>query len=320
MDSNGQHAAGIEIASFWLGGVDDRSGLRAYGGAKSDNQGAFTFTTKEARFPMTFLAMDSERRLGAIATIADEVASRQRVVIRLQPLHPVRYRFQAVGLTDLSQNRIVLQPRFGGMFCQISGRPEGTISLPPGAYSFEISVAGGSQREVQFEVADRDVTLEPIVLSAGIAEHYGHPAPSLSDVEVVSGTSFDTETLRNKWVLVYFWGYWCAPCVNEGLPKLSRFYRKNQERVAHFEILAVHENGVAGNITANQLRQRLLRLAKQNWSGEALPFPILLDRSGETIKRWGVVAFPTVALINPKGDLVEGDLDTLRQVLDQKID
>jgi hypothetical protein len=40
------------------------------------------------------------------------------------------------------------------------------------------------------------------------------------------------------------------------------------------------------------------------WRGRDLPFPILLDATGKTIKAYGVRAFPTTILIDPEGRLV----------------
>ena len=45
------------------------------------------------------------------------------------------------------------------------------------------------------------------------------------------------------------------------------------------------------------------RIAK-TWRGRPLPFPILLDTTGETIKNFGVRAFPTVLIVDPQGHLV----------------
>jgi thiol-disulfide isomerase/thioredoxin len=235
LDTRGNHVVGAEVARFWLGGVQDRGGFRAYGSSKSDSQGGFLLTLSEVRFPLTLLVMDVERSLGAVVTIGD--GTTRELTVRLQSLHRVHYRFQAPGLKDLSQNRITLQPMSGEVFSQISGAQDGSILLPSGSYTFGIGGPTGRQSEVRFEVADHDVTLEPITLSASIAQYYGKPSPSLSDLEAINRSVFDIATLHNKWVLVYFWGYWCAPCVNEGLPKLARFYRENHGRLSSLRSL-----------------------------------------------------------------------------------
>ena len=307
----------MEVAAFWLGGSPDASGFRAYGAVKTDGQGAFKLGAGQPHFPATLFAMDSGRRRGALVALSDAGAARQ-VVLRLRPLRRVSYRFQASGVADLSRTRITLQPASGPMFSQIAGAAESTVSVPPGAYTIGIAAPGGGQEEVHFEVSDRDVILPPIRLPENIAQHYGRTAPPLEGVLQIGGGSFTAGSLRGKWVLVYFWGYWCAPCVNEGLPRLRRFYDRNRDRLGAFEILAIHENGVAGTITAGELRRRLDGLTRDQWSGEALPFPVLLDSSGDIIKAWGITAYPTVALINPKGELTSGDLETLQRALDRE--
>jgi thiol-disulfide isomerase/thioredoxin len=123
--------------------------------------------------------------------------------------------------------------------------------------------------------------------------------------------------VRGKWVLIYFRGDWCAPCINEGLPKLARFYEQHQQNRDRFEIVAIHENGVAGKITVEELKKKLASLEAQKW-GKALPFPVVLDRTGDVIRTWGISGYPTTALISPDGVLMRGNLDTLATKLNPK--
>ncbi len=314
---DGPPVEGAEVALFWLGGSPVPAGFAAYGAAKTNGQGVFELPASQPHFPVTLFAMDSGRRRGAVAVISSAEAA-GHVEIRLQPLRRVQYRFQSPRLTDLSRSRITLQPASGPMFSQVIGPPRGAVALPPGSYTIGISMPGSGEKKVSFDVADGDVVLDPIDLPPSLAQYYGHPAPPLTGTVQVNGDSFAPESLRGKWTAVYFWGYWCAPCVNVGLPKLRQFYEKNRARRDQFEILAVHENGVEGNITAAELQTKLDGLAKDKWSGAPLPFPVLLDRSGDTIKSWAIAAYPTLALINPLGEVAPGDLDTLQRILDER--
>jgi hypothetical protein len=50
----------------------------------------------------------------------------------------------------------------------------------------------------------------------------------------------------------------------------------------------------------------------------SLPFDVLYDESSRLTSAWGVVAFPTYALIDPDGNLVpQGNLKTLAEKLRQ---
>jgi thiol-disulfide isomerase/thioredoxin len=310
VDDRGNRVANIDVAPFWLAGSRTPSGFRAFGAIRSDAKGGFQI--KLDHFPTTLFALDADGRRGAVVVVPETAGD---IRFQLQPLWRVRYRFEGTGLTDLSQSRIMLKPVAGPMFSQIAGAIEGALLLPPGRYTLTISSPGGKQTDVSFEVTTHDLTLDPVPLAAGIAQYYGRTPPAWKEVEPVNAASFSAEGLHGKWVLVYFWGYWCAPCVNEGLPKLAHFYELNRENRGRFEIVAVHENGVAGRITVEELREKLGSLEKQKW-GKPLPFPVLLDRTGEIIKTWGISAYPTTAIINPDGALMRGDLETLASKLD----
>ena len=55
-----------------------------------------------------------------------------------------------------------------------------------------------------------------------------------------------------------------------------------------------------------RIDEKLADTVRKKWKGRELPFPILLDASGDTIKKWGIRAFPTVVLIHPQGKLIKG--------------
>ena len=77
------------------------------------------------------------------------------------------------------------------------------------------------------------------------------------------------------------------------------FYEKHKSE--RFEFVAFHD---ASAKTFAELDPKMERLEKDYWNGRKLPFPILLDASGATIKQYGVHAFPTQILIDPEGRLV----------------
>jgi len=98
--------------------------------------------------------------------------------------------------------------------------------------------------------------------------------------------------------------------VGGSLPSLTRFFDEHQEAKDRFAILAFHDGSVQD---FTELDLKLAPIVAKQWKGRALPFPILLDSSGETIATWGITGFPTTVLIDPEGKLVgaagEADLE-----------
>jgi hypothetical protein len=70
-----------------------------------------------------------------------------------------------------------------------------------------------------------------------------------------------------------------------------------------FEILALHESGVKTfeDLDAKTKQAKLV----ERW-GRTLPFPVLLDATGETQEAFGIEAFPTTVLLDPEGRVVKG--------------
>lgn len=80
------------------------------------------------------------------------------------------------------------------------------------------------------------------------------------------------------------------------------FYEKHRAQRARFEILAFHD-ATAGSL--KELDRKLERVVKHVWGGKTLPFPVLLDKTGATVREWGIRAFPTTVLIDPQGRVVD---------------
>ena len=120
----------------------------------------------------------------------------------------------------------------------------------------------------------------------------------------VKNIALDRATLkahRGKWVLVEFWSYQYDSSTQESLPEHVKFYDRNQNRSGEFEIIAFHENTVRGFV---ELERYLAPVKQKFWKGRSLPFPVLLDDTGDTLRRFEVNAFPTTVLIDPQGRLI----------------
>jgi len=91
-----------------------------------------------------------------------------------------------------------------------------------------------------------------------------------------------------------------------------KFHDTQQDRRKDFVILAFHD---AKAKDVADLEQKMQPLIEQVWDRD-LPFPVLLDHTGSTVKTFGIRSFPTTVLIDPKGKVVEhGSLGFLKHHL-----
>ena len=100
------------------------------------------------------------------------------------------------------------------------------------------------------------------------------------------------------------------------MPRLAKLYETHADQRDRFEILAIHDTAAK---TFEELDGKLEAVKTTVWKGKDLPFPVLLDSTGQTLKRYGISSFPTSVLIDPDGNLVRGgDVSTLEQALRRK--
>jgi peroxiredoxin len=115
------------------------------------------------------------------------------------------------------------------------------------------------------------------------------PAPEVK-FSALSGETFTTSALRGKVVLVTFWATYCGPCIQE-MPKMVDAHLKFSTR--GYDTVAV---AVKGDDPA--------RVA-QFKASHALPFKVVLDRSGELAREFGNVRItPTGFLIDKNGKVL----------------
>ena len=101
------------------------------------------------------------------------------------------------------------------------------------------------------------------------------------------------------------------------MPAAAAFYEKYAAHRDKFEILAFHS---ASAKTFAELDAKMKPIVKERWDGKELPFPILLDATGESLRRFSIRSLGTHVLIDPDGKVVKGDgLKTLEAELQQRI-
>ncbi len=125
----------------------------------------------------------------------------------------------------------------------------------------------------------------------------GTPVPSLTGT-LRNGQPFDIKSLRGNYVLLNFWGSWCAPCIEE-MPQLRDLYDKYHEKKFNdangFKIVSF---GVEDDST--RWAAAMYRL-KMNWAYQLADFK---NTASPVVKNFSVEKVPAKFLINPKGIIV----------------
>ena len=80
-----------------------------------------------------------------------------------------------------------------------------------------------------------------------------------------------------------------------------------------FEIFAFHDTRAK---TWEEYDEKIKPVIEKRWKGKKLPFPVLLDATGKTIKSFGISAYPTLVIIDPEGNILKGRDDLFRKKLE----
>jgi thiol-disulfide isomerase/thioredoxin len=184
-----------------------------------------------------------------------------------------------------------------------------------------------AEERLIFRIRDKYISLESADVAMRTLTVREHTADEYTVVEIAVGspltdfafTDFDGKArklsdFRGKYLLIDVWGSWCKPCV-EDLPKLKAAY--DRFKGEDFEILGVdYEHGA----TLDQVR-KLLKEKNVTWTN-ADPSSV----KDLVQKRWRIMAYPTLMLLDPQGVVIETGgalrgarlVETLERVLEKR--
>ncbi|QEH35576.1 Thiol-disulfide oxidoreductase ResA [Aquisphaera giovannonii] len=329
------------VRAFWghLGEMEPLVRQAATTGA----DGRFAVEVSSSKHAL--MAMDRDRRKAGLA-ILPMGEGQDPIEIRIGPPVKVRGSFRSPGdgppgwthvycnlpgddARPIDSTRLVSCGSFEGRF---------EFSVPPGRYV----LVGYDESDDARLVPDREIAVEPgrAELDLGVltladvskvprrayerakdgagwvdvADRYGKPAPGwhLDDARGIARDA-RIEDFRGKWLLVYFWGFGCAPCLGTELPSLSRFYEAHAADRGRFEVVAVCTDDDARSMA--DVDRRLEPIVRNAWGGKPLPFPTALDTSYRTMEAFGLRTLGP-QLVDPEGILRKGGERELAKVLD----
>lgn len=136
------------------------------------------------------------------------------------------------------------------------------------------------------------------IRTGGVPNFYAPPVKARPDIIGKSALDFrlhdlvgkevTLESYRGKPVLLDFWATWCEPCRQE-LPSFEKLHRESSKEIA---ILTVNV-GESPDVVRNFINK------------EKYTLPVLLNEDQSVAKKYGVNAYPTLAVIDASGKVAD---------------
>jgi cytochrome c biogenesis protein CcmG/thiol:disulfide interchange protein DsbE len=107
--------------------------------------------------------------------------------------------------------------------------------------------------------------------------------PPTIEATYLDGTTFDSRTLRGQPTVLYFWGTWCPPCLDEMPGTIVREAADRGDRIRF--------------ITVGLDSDRLLAEAHDQVGG----LPTVVDETAQSIESWRLFVIPALVLLDAQG-------------------
>jgi len=113
------------------------------------------------------------------------------------------------------------------------------------------------------------------------------PAPNF-ELKGADGSPISLADHRGKPVVIDFWATWCVPCIYQ-VPELNAFWEIHRE-IGDVAVIGVAVDVEGASVVAPWIEEK------------GVEYQIAIGDEG-LAREFGVMGFPTLAIINPDGDI-----------------
>ncbi len=158
-----------------------------------------------------------------------------------------------------------------------------------------IEIKGEFYKNLGVNINSNTLELEKMTLpkSELYSTQIGFKSFPFEGSDFMTESQISSQILKGKYVLLDFWSIGCGPCRQE-IPNLKELYKKTDRE--KFEII-----GMVGDSPSNALKE-LIEKDSITWT------QILSTDSNKINETYGIHAYPTNFLVNPKGIIVAKNL------------
>lgn len=132
-----------------------------------------------------------------------------------------------------------------------------------------------------------------IMISCVLFSTFGLTAQTVTNFEfkdIENNTRSYNDLKGEKLTLIDFWATWCKPC-NKAIPELNKIYGLYKSKGV--ELIGINCDGPRSVSKVGPLSKAM-----------QIQYPVLIDMNSELKTDLNIIAFPTLIMVNPEGEIV----------------